>query len=168
MTVHDLARPYGRRTCVRRGTEHSGDGGDWLTPWDSVRGNVWVGELPDTIGKFQNLARAMLVHEIESKLSRGSRGMLSYGHGEDHDVEKMQCTYHVLELRLRAQLDGQGKRLHTRIYFSEPAAELGVMKLLFMATKTPDDFGRREQNRHAKFAQTRLDTCRFMRDHDDT
>ena len=117
--------------------------------------------MPATLAKFGKMAKAMLISEIQRKLERGQRGLLGAGRGREYDVDKMECVSDVLELRLTAQLDGEGKKLHTRIYFNEPELHPGELRLLVIETKIPDEPGLQEQNEHARRAQGRLDTCSF-------
>jgi len=140
-----------------------GEGGTWAYPRDRATGsNLWLVEKQSALGQILGgQPRAMLAAEIAGKLERGSKGKLTYGKGREHDVERMNITSDVLEIRLTVQLGAGGGKLHTRIYFNEPSDEAGRLFVLKIATKTPDAIGKKEQNAHAKTAQGRLSSCNF-------
>lgn len=160
---HALAQPPGRRTCWRD-EETAGDGGIWHVPRDRLTGGApwWTEDFHRALGRFEGQPRKMLASEIKSKLERGSRGELTFGSGRAADVDLIASVEGVLEIRFGYQHgDIPLARLHTRIYFSEPAREPGVLKLLTIDCKHDFPQGKTEQNQHASRAASRLDSCIF-------
>lgn len=144
----------------------AGEGGEWAYPRDRATNGTpwWREDYQATLARFHDHSRKMLASEIKRKLERGTEGRLKYGHGRSFDVEKMATADHVLELRLTAQYgDDPLTRLHTRLYFNEPAGSLGELRLLALRVKHDDPPGHSEQNAHVQEAVARLSGCDFER-----
>lgn len=116
--------------------------------------------------------RAVLIAELFSKMKRAESGDLKFGRGSRFDVDEMECTTCVLELRLSdMEIDtgddiheGALIRRHVRLYFTEPdaiARELTALKFIW---KQPGPIGLREQTEWAKAAAWRADdhVARFL------
>lgn len=144
--------------------ETLGEGGEWLYPRDRTSNGTpwWREDYVTTLARFSNQGRMMLASEIKRKMERASAGRLVYGHGREFDVEKMASADHVLELRLTAQFgDDPLTRLHTRLYFNEPAGHPGELRILALRVKHDDPPGHDEQNAHVQDAVDRLGDCDF-------
>ncbi|GAB3166791.1 hypothetical protein GCM10027059_26320 [Myceligenerans halotolerans] len=160
---HRLAMP--RRSCLDE-TGQPGPGGSWYVPRDKENnGSLWWKlDYAGTLNRFPRTTRALLSSQIKRKLQRAMQGSLTYGHGREYDVEKMNKTDYVLEIRFDRQWgDNPQEQLRVRIYFNEPAPRQQVLKLLKMAAKHDYPLGKQEQDSHALDAQGRLDSCTFER-----
>lgn len=160
---HALADP--RRSC-RDDNGVPGPGGKWHYPRHRFsNGNVLLAtDLAAVKARLAPSSFPMLMSEIKAKMKRGELGQLTYGHGDQFDVERIYTTDYVLEIRLTKKMgDEPLDTLHTRIYFTEPSREPDTLKFLAMDCKhDADKGGHDEQDAQATRAEGRLGTCDFV------
>lgn len=111
--------------------------------------------------------RALLRAEIGDKLKTGRSGELTFGKGSAFDVDLIESARFVLEIKLsnhtfydeqdESDEDPEPIERHTRIYYTEPEKEAGLLLLLSIESKLPGRIGLEEQNRHAGAAARKAD-----------
>ncbi|VXB84525.1 hypothetical protein [Pseudoclavibacter sp. 8L] len=114
--------------------------------------------------------RAILRAEIRDKLAAGSQGELTFGKGRQYDVDLIESARFVLEIKLANHTfleesdddddpedDLEPVERQTRIYYTEPEKEAGLLLLLSIESKLPGRIGLEEQNRHAGAAARKAD-----------
>lgn len=145
-----LVRPLGGRSC--------GSGGTWdFARVDGGRLHVLT-ETEKFLTAFPSeRERAMLKAELRTLMLRASRGQLRYGSASVGQVQQMVSVTDVLELRMLSRRTGAGDQVYLRFYFSEPTAHADLLLGLLLEWKSPDPWGREEQNQHALEAQRRFD-----------
>ncbi|MEG3615589.1 hypothetical protein [Isoptericola haloaureus] len=148
--------PPGARTCWID-DETPGHGGVYEYATLADGSQPFAAEMVSEMARYHPNVARLLREEIKDKLQDGSLGRLVYGPGQECDVEHMQCTNTILEIRLTTQYgDNPLQRLCTRIYFNEPCAIDGAIRLVSVATKHPDTHTSAEQTAHARGAEDRL------------
>lgn len=159
-----IEQPPGcRSTWHDEAREVPGQGGTW-TPARQRHGGTrfWKEHALLTL-RLGESDRELLKQELASKLRRGQVGKLTYGRGRERDVFLMARVGDVLELRLSDVAywpdddpEGDPVSRHTRLYFTEPADESGVLLLLSITSKAPGLMGKAEQDRHIDDAHGRF------------
>lgn len=149
-----LALPPGVRSCRRPDTTQ-GQGGYWK------RCDLPVGSHADDYAEcldhLTTHARAFLSAELRNLRARATTGELYLQREVDHgEVVQSASRSRLLELRFTKQLADEGEQ-HTRLYYTEPAHEDGLLLHLAMAWKRPGPMGVDDQNGHMRQADRRLD-----------
>lgn len=148
-----LEQPVGARSC--------GSGGEWAVAVDTDDVAYVTLEtralMDECTGPVQ---KAMVKSEIAQRMAQARSGDLSLvrklaSGRRVGDVEFMECTRCVLEIRLESDTGEDEGRRHVRLYFTEPAQEPSVLLALMLASKAPLDLGLQEQTEHAKTAEGR-------------
>lgn len=149
------AKPYGCRVC-RQG-EVPGSGGTWEMTHDENNDRAHFSRELSRLRELLPAADAnAITAEIRDRMKRASSGDLKYGRAAD--VEHMAASRVVLELRLPTFNDNVLKTRQIRLYFAEPAHQIGVILGLKLATKIPASKNwKRVQNEHIQTAQRRAD-----------
>lgn len=143
-----LVEPPGARSCR--------DGGTWETCRGSQGSNFLVNDLQSLETRLPAHTLSLAKAEMRDKMSRATRGDLTYGRGPAADVERIAATHDVLELRLAARSGDSGTKLLLRLFFSEPVERPGVMCALMLYWKRPGPIDLSDQTEQAKLASRRL------------
>jgi hypothetical protein len=153
-----IAQPPGVRSC--RSGDHLGEGGTWDHVGDPALPTP-IGELRAVLDACAPVDRAVLFEEVRVMLDRAARGELEFvrGAGRDRagDVDLMEVTRCVLELRLTTRTGASDGKRHVRFYFVEPARREGLLLGLKVASKSPGRIGLGEQTGHAVEARGRAE-----------
>lgn len=154
-----LADPPGARSCR--------DGGDWELARDERGTSRLYTDLEELLGPLAESEKAVLVEDIRQKMKRATIGKLTYGRGRAFDVDRIESTHCVLEIRVIDHACPTGGvelvQRHTRVYFTEPAELPRCLLFLSLKSKCPGPEGVAEQNTHAALAQRLADEhCRKL------
>ncbi len=153
-----IAQPPGARSC--RSGDHPGEGGAWEHVGDQTLPTP-IAELRAVLDACAPVDKAVLFAEVQSMLDRAGRGELEFvrGTGSDRagDVDLMETTGCVLELRLTTRTGASDGKRHVRFYFVEPARRENLLLGLKVASKSPGRIGLGEQTRHAVEARSRAE-----------
>lgn len=155
-----LAQPPGVRSC-RNGLQDGqpgavGSGGTWLDC------TLLFGEHQtdlaaclEGLGEFE---RTYLIAELRILTMRAEAGALYFRPRKDDagEVTQSHIRPRVLEIVMTKRRGEEGQQ-QTRIYFTEPAHEPGVLLHLLLAWKRPGPAGLEEQDGHMIQADRRLD-----------
>jgi hypothetical protein len=141
-----LAEPPGVRSCNQGGA------------WDACRGpggrntNYWMAEY-EAMRRLCSEADGRLVKaELRTKMRRAELGGLVFG--KDRDVNRMNVSPIVLEIRVRKNIGTDDGDRVIRLYFSEPANVDGLLLASKLGHKHP--LGKAEQDEHAIEAGNRV------------
>ena len=128
---------------------------------DSRGCNYFVTDLDALLAGLPESAVANIKADIRQKMLRAERGECTFGRGRHYDVDEIESTRLVLELRIvdHNALDpddpeGDMVQRHTRIYFTEPEHVPDLLLLMSVRSKCPGPEGLQEQTDHAGDAQT--------------
>lgn len=150
-----LASPPGVRSC-RQPDGTPGQGGYW----DRCK-LLLSSHADDFTACTQHLtphARAFLAAEIRNMRARATTGELHLQRPGD-DQGEVVLSHHrprILEMRFTKQRGDEGEQ-HTRLYYTEPNHEHGLLLHLSLAWKRPGPMGLAEQDGHMRQADRRLD-----------
>lgn len=150
-----LASPPGVRSC-RQEDGTPGQGGYW-----SLCNLLMGSHADDFTACTQHItphARAFLAGELRNMRARATTGELNLQRSSSSSGEVVLSHHRarILEMRFTKQLGDEGEQ-HTRLYFTEPGHEPGVLLHLLLAWKRPGPMGLTEQNGHMRQADRRLD-----------
>lgn len=142
-----LELPAGSRSC--------GSGGTWNVARDVRGATLWMHEVGLLKAALTDVEFKLFQQELRTKMHNAELGACSFGSGPEFDVDFMECTTDVLELRLDTRTGEDDEALMTRLYFTEPVEMPGVMLILKLAWKRPGPEGLPEQTQHAQEASMR-------------
>lgn len=118
-----------------------------------------MAELREVLDACAPVDRAVLYEEVNDLLERATRGELDFvrvsGRERVGDVDLIEATGCVLEIRLTTRTGAADGRRHVRFYYVEPARREGVLLGLKTASKSPGQIGLDEQTEHALEARRR-------------
>lgn len=154
------AEPPGVRSCR--------DGGNWEMARAAQGGTTFYVDLNRLLGPLEESEREVLRADIHQKMMKAQLGTCVFGRGRSFDVDTIDSTRSVLELRLvdhaRPTQDGDSDDLaerHTRIYFTEPDHLPRCLLFLSLRSKCPGSEGLAEQDADAAAAERIADEhCR--------
>lgn len=153
-----MAKPAGVRSCWRDfQAEVRGDGGSWELCRARNGGTPVWDEIRRALASFPADEELLLRGELGRLMDLAKKGELHFGRGEGFDVDFMECTRDVLELKFPGCQSELGEQLHLRVYFTEPAARPRELLLLAAHAKRDSPVGLAEQNEWAEIAQERAD-----------
>ena len=148
---HRHARPKGCRSCAldRTGTLPK-------TPQQSASVIAYeASPFTDALAGLSTTELSAAFARFNDKVEQARLGKLRFGRGEWFDVDSMDCTEDVLELKWKDLPPRAKKRgLWLRLYFSEPDLDPGLLLQLNLECKTAD---RAAQDQAARKAQARLE-----------
>lgn len=149
-----LAQPPGVRSCRDEGG-HQGEGGEWTFCRKPNGGQDFTHMVDALTAGIAQADTDLILAELNEFMRLAEQGRLTFDRGDGGLVCRMRVAEDVLELRVTTHRVGKKVR-HVRLYFTEPAADVGSLLAITVTGKPAGQVGLVQQDRDARFAARRF------------
>lgn len=148
--------PPGARSC-RRKDGGAGPGGEWKEAKALLAEGGLRAHMAECLRGLHPHVRNFMFAEIQRAMVEAAMGRLNLARGDDPgEVKVMASRPRVLEICFNRQIDPSGSGRNIRLYYTEPQHE-SVLLALALEWKADHPAGLKEQNRHIRMADKRID-----------